>query len=77
MGPEEKRPWRSLILGGADDIKINFKGRRRACIAFVSGTCLHIVLGLRMSGTIPLLSIYAFVTWTGRTVYLYLVLGKR
>jgi len=76
MGPEENRPLRSLILGGADDIKINFEGRRRACIAFVSDTHLHIELGLRMSGAISLLSMYTFMTSTGRTFYLYLVLGK-
>jgi hypothetical protein len=30
-----------------------------------------------MSGAIPLLSLNAFMAWTGRTFYLYLVLGSR
>jgi hypothetical protein len=67
---------RNLILGEADDIKVNFKMKQRACIAFVSGIHLYIVLGLRMSGAIPLLSLYALMTWTESIFYLYLVLVK-
>jgi len=29
---------------------------------------LHLVLRLRMSGAIPLLSLYAFIAWTGTTL---------
>ena len=46
------------------------------CFRFVADIDLYIVVGLRMSGAISLLSLYAPMTWTGSTFYLYLVLIK-